>query len=248
MRSYSVRTRLRTVRIIVLSTGALLVVLYYFGLHLVLPDPLLVNRYESAIVSPGYKIVPPFSFPVPHVTRPVSEIAGMKWVRDLTEDLTYRESRLIYLSVVNQKFYETFLNWLVAAYRNTDIAVQDILVLALDEYVYHALLLRAIPTVLVKPEWIIRRYASVKLLKWASSWDVQVTRETVLRLLNHWGYDVAVIDIDAVPLRDPRELFDKYPRSDMVASFGLKTVQSPGGNDWWMCIGVALLRGTSAMG
>lgn len=172
----------------------------------------------------------------------------MKWMRDLVENLAIRKSKLIYLSVVNQKFYEIFLNWLIAVDRNTDIALDDLLVLALDEHVHSALLLRAIPTVLVKPEWVIRHYGLVKLLKWASSWDVQVTRETVLRLLNHWGHDVAVIDIDAVPLRDPQELFNKYSQSDVIGSFALQTVRSPGENEWWMCIGVAVLRSTTPMG
>ena len=88
---------------------------YFNAMNWCLPSKSAVNRYEAATIRPGYRIVPPFSFPFPEIMKSVDEIAAMKWVRDLAENLArHRTSKQVYLQVVNEKYYELFLNLLVA--------------------------------------------------------------------------------------------------------------------------------------
>ena len=50
--------------------------------------------------------------------------------------------------------------------------------------------------------------------------QVHVVRLAVLRLLNHYGYDVINYDCDAIPLRNPQPVFDEYTDTDLIGTFG----------------------------
>ena len=220
-------------------------VVYFNAMNWCLPSKSAVNRYEAATIRPGYRIVPPFSFPSPHIVKPVGEIAAMKWVRDLAENLAHRTSKQVYLQPVNEKYYELFLNLLVAFKKNTMMDLEKILVVATDEYAFNALTLRGMSVVLIKPEWIIRHYTTIRLSKWQMSWEVFILRQAVVRLLNHWNHDVFIIDADAIPLKDFHALFEKYPKSDIIGSYSLKAIYHPDTNS--MCAGFALYKATTAV-
>jgi hypothetical protein len=69
-----------------------------------------------------------------------------------------------------------------------------------------------------------------------------------MSLLNHWGFDVAMIDTDALLLKDPWPLFEKYPESGIVASQGKFPNEL---NAKWgtaLCVGVILIRSSNQTG
>ena len=218
---------------------------------LFLPSPstraTLTHKLESITIRPGYQIVQPFSLPLPSVMKPVDEVLHMKWLTDLADDLSHRNSKQVYLQVVSEKSYEAFLNWLIA-FKNTGIDLKKVLVVAACEHVFDAITIRDISTVLIKPQWIIRHSTLLKLSKRAPSWNLRILHQTVLRLLNYWRYDVAVVDIDAILLKNPRKLFEKYPDSDIIGSYSLESVVNyPYRNVWSLCTSVAMFKGTTSL-
>ena len=50
--------------------------------------------------------------------------------------------------------------------------------------------------------------------------QVHLVRLAVLRLINHYGYDVVNYDCDAIPLKNLGPVFNKYKDADIVGTFG----------------------------
>lgn len=78
--------------------------------------------------------------------------------------------------------------------------------------------------------------------------QIMMARISVMRLLNLWGFNVAMIDTDALLLKDPWELFDQHPHRDIVASMG--RFPSELSSQWGtsLCVGVILIRSSSQTG
>ena len=228
--------------LLIIICFVIITAVYLCADHFLTPNVHTVNRFIAATVRPGFDIRPPFSFPDPKYIRPVEEVARMKWVHELADILAKKTNKIVYLTSVDKGYFVTLLNWLVAVDLNTNIDINDIIVLSFDKTTYDILKMRSISTIYVKMEELINHHF---VLAWASSsvyfWDVGITRIAVVRLMNHWGYDVSVIDLDAIPLKDISPLFEKYSDSDIVGSHSFAKILG-------ICFGFVLFRSTPRNG
>lgn len=184
-----------------------------------------------------------FNFPHPQVFKPTQKILSANWVHELKDYLhSIHPARSLTITVATKSFIPNLLNWLIAAYRLAEPPMDHVLVLAFDKAVFSLLSARKIPCVYVPYSSVLK-----KLKKGVST--VWMTRLAVIRLLNHWGYDVLQLDTDAVPLRNPHLLFDGYSDYDLVGARGVLPFEL-GHGPWGftLCMGAALLRGTQRMG
>ena len=237
------RRRLLLLTIIILS---FLVVLYICVHYLMLPNIDSVNRYVSISIRPDFNIKPPFSFPEPNVIKPVEEVVHMRWLLELVDILADRTSKRIYLLTCDMKHYGSLLNWLVAAYVNTEIELRDILVISSDKTLYKILKSREISTIYVEMRDLIRHYSIHYWTRHGATSDVMITKMAIVRLILHFGFDVVVFDVDAIPLRDPHALFSSFHNSDIIGAHALEDhAQS---YKWSLCFGFVLFKSTPRVG
>ena len=197
---------------------------------------------------PDFTIKPYFSFPLPQYTNPLPTILRSEWVHSLKEYLSTLETGSKQVSVVtaNWEHEVVLLNWLISAFLVASPPVENVLVLSLSRKLYEMLKSKNIPVIFIDPTTIIRSSAT-HFIRTAFS-QVHIVRLSLFRLLNHWGYNVVMYDSDAIPLKNPQQLFNKYPTASLIGSAG-KGPESI--NSLWgrtICTGVLLLRSSSVMG
>ena len=171
---------------------------------------------KDALGEEPFKISPPFRFPQPAFSRSASGLLASHWVRDLQLYLKTSRGRTISLVTSTSEHTEVLMNWLIAAYVRLEQPLQDVLVLSLDARLHSELVSRGIPSLFVSKSMVISPEASVPRV----FSQVHVVRMAVLRLLNHYGYDVVNYDCDAIPLRNPQPVFDAYSDTDLIGTFG----------------------------
>lgn len=197
---------------------------------------------------PDFTIKSYFSFPLPQYTNPLSTILQSEWVHSLEEFLVTLETGSKQISVVtaNWEHEVVLLNWLISAFLVASPPVENVLVLSLSRKLHEMLKSKSIPVIFIDPTTIIRSSAT-HFIRTAFS-QVHVVRLSLFRLLNHWGYDVVMYDSDAIPLKNPQPLFNKYPTASLIGSAGKgpETIMSVWGRT--ICTGVLLLRSSSVMG
>ena len=193
---------------------------------------------------PPFTVQANFGFPSPTLLRSEKEILEAEWVEELQGYLISRPSKTLVMVTSSISYVEVLLNWLVALERNTQTDPADVLIISVDAELHRALKQRELSSVLVQSETMMKANLTFRNTAFT---QIRVMRLALWRLLNHWGYSVLNIDIDAVPLRDLQPLFEAYREADMVAQQGY-----PG----WrykdfgatMCTGAVLYRSTPAMG
>ena len=184
-----------------------------------------------------------FQFPHPQVFLPTNTILGADWVQNLKDYLlTIHPSRSLTITVATKSFIPNLLNWLIAAHLLVQPPMENVLVLAFDRDVHMLMARRKIPNVYVPIRSVMKGLRRGVSTIW-------MTRFAVIRLLNHWGYDVLQLDNDAIPLKDPRFLYDPYTEYDIVGARGILPFEL-GRGPWGftLCMGAALLKGTEKMG
>lgn len=213
--------------------------------------PMALPQYTNLDVSTGkddsslptFTIRPGFSFPHPQAYLPTQTILGMNWIQELRDCLlSIHPARSLTITVATEKFIPNLLNWLIAAHLLVDPPLQHVLVVAFDEKVHTIMKERKIPCVYV-PFSSVMKYARKGVSR------VWMTRLAVIRLLNHWGYDVQQFDNDAVLLRNPELLFGAYSDCDLAGARGILPYEL-GRGPWGftLCMGAAWLRATEKMG
>ena len=140
----------------------------------------------------------------------------------------------------NSAYKEVLLNWLISAAFIAAISLEQILVVALDNPLWRLMHDRGFQSVFVPPSSLTRDTTLFG--------QIMFTRLSVMRLLNHWEFDVAMIDTDALLLKDPWPLFEQFPDSDIVASQG--KFPSELSSQWGtaLCVGVILIRSSNQTG
>ena len=240
--------RCKNVSALFVSLLCILLLLFFRGEELLLPNIIDVNRYYAVTISPGFEIKPPFSFPQPDGVKSVEEVSNMNWFHDLANIMAKKKNiKIIYLLACDNYAYPSLLNWLVAAYVNTEIDIEDILVLSLDEKVYRSLLERDISTIYIKTEEFIRYYHFLSWWETDDVWLHATIRMSIARLMSHWGFNVAIFDVDAIPLKDLDGLYKVFADSDIISSHSLKEAGKFTGG-WSMSLGFAFFRSNKIVG
>ena len=181
------------------------------------------------------------------ILLPASDILGADWITSLKDILSVRENlakdKLVITVICTEPYYNVLVNWFAAWYKNTKIDVADVLIVVTEEEVYHSLRTRKLSVLYVRKESIIEEPERHSKFR-----QILMIRCSVTRVLNYWGYDVAMMDLDAIALRDPRSIFRSYPDAQVVASKG--TFPHELSKLWGqtLCMGFVLFRSSSATG
>ena len=188
------------------------------------------------------------SLPEPAATRSLRKLLQSEWVGQLQAYLETVSSGPVTLVSSDYGYREVLLNWLISATVRVAKPLSNILVLSLDASLYHLLVNRSISCIHVSPGALLK--PSIKLSRHVSFTQVHVMRLTVMRLINHWGFDVANYDTDALILKNPEHFYYTGSLKDrnFIGSFGHfpKTVL----REWGVavCIGVVFIRSSPQTG
>ena len=184
------------------------------------------------------------TLPFPSNTFSAMKLLQQQWVDDLRHILSEipLESPPVHIVAGNYAYRELVLNWLITAKIKVTPPLSNIIVLSIDKALCNLLNKSNIKCLFVDR----KAYLTEKIRQDFRS--ILILRLTVIRLLNYWGYDAANIDADAIMLKNPEPLYERYKESDMVAGRG--TYPSPLGREWGatICGGTFMIRSTPNTG
>lgn len=165
-----------------------------------------------------------FTLPFPKQTLSIRDLIRQRWMEDLQSYLhTVSPNSLVSIVAADSTLKDMLINWLVSAVVRSNHRLSQTLVLSLDQPLYQTLTEHGINTVYMDPKELLGHDISSnsnakrgKMFKMA-----MISKVTVMRLMNHWGYDVASYDIDAIILKNPEQLYYlEFKSSDMIGSRG----------------------------
>ena len=185
-----------------------------------------------------------FSFPQPLAVKRREHIAQEQWVQDLRLLLSNVKSRQVALVTSNIQYIDILLNWLISATVRSGMPLGSVIVVSLDRSIHHLLQSKAIPSVYLPPYSLLNpnAYFSVPFER------VMMIRLAVMRIINHFGFDVANYDTDAIILRDPRPLYANFSNYDIIGSVG--KIPEDLVKEWGItiCIGVVVIKASHRTG
>ena len=122
-----------------------------------------------------------FHFPHPRASEVTDIIKKYSWIQELQSILKdWKPKRRVVMVASNSAYEEVLLNWLISA--ALVIPLNQILVIALDEPVWSLMHNRGFQSVFVPPSSLTHKSTLFG--------QIMLTRLSVIRLLNHWGFDV----------------------------------------------------------
>ena len=157
-----------------------------------------------------------FHMPCRKVYRPVKEIVTASWMKPLLRILSSFEGKQVTLVIANKAYQDVLLNWLISARVKCNPPIENIIVVCLDGDLYKLLQSRNIPSIVAQfgtvlsTNYRFRRFFEL----------IMMIRLAFMRLINRLGYDCAMYDIDAIILKNPQPLYDKYADVDIIGSRG----------------------------
>lgn len=141
-------------------------------------------------------------------------------------------------------YTDVLLNWLTFAVIKAGLSLNTILVVSFDKILYDFLKTRQVNSIHIEAEELfegdILKHKYAKML---------ITRMSLMRLTNHFGYDAAHYDPDAILLKDPWTIFyNQYCDSDIIAGQATYPFEIHEEYGVTMCMGSVFLRSTPATG
>ena len=185
-----------------------------------------------------------FHMPCPSVYRSINEIVTAIWMKPLLRILSSFQGNQVTLVIANDAYRDVLLNWLISALIMSHPPIDNILVVCLDNKLYNLLQSRDISS-------IIAPFSSVLNTKhyFRGYFElIMMMRLGFMRIINRLGYDCAMYDIDAIILKNPQTLYDKWDSMDIVGSRG----ELP--RELWrrwgvsICIGAVFIRNIARTG
>ena len=201
-----------------------------------------------------FNIKKPFLLPFPFATQNVEDLLKNQWVKDLKKTLSEIPNKSAPISIVssNYRYRSLLVNWLIGAKTLVDPPISNVIIFALDQELCTEILLKRKfkECIYVNPRDMLTQTVFNQIMKSNSRVAlimIMVMRLTAMRLMNHWGFDVANYDTDAIVLKNPESLY--YSRdSDMVASHG---TNPPRYTQKWgvgICGGMFMIKSSSKTG
>ena len=181
--------------------------------HSVLNISTLAHRVRQ--LPERYSVQPQFKWPQPKALRPVQELLVSEWMRELQQILSSLHSLQLTVVFSNQAYTEVLLNWLIAALARASLDLSQLLVVALDHKLHSLLREKEINSILLSQNNFLP-----DVLREGEFPRVMMARVAIIRLLNHFGYDVINYDTDAILLRDPATLLHRNSQATIIGTFG----------------------------
>ena len=156
-------------------------------------------------------------------SKPMEVILEEDWVCDLQEFLSKvdPERRLVNMIAANSNFTDPLLNWLISSHLRLEEPMIDVIVISLDSPLHELLIDRGIPSLLITPSSVMFTEDFPEVYHKHNGF--YQARMMVMRLINHWGYNTANYDTDAIILQNPQSIYDadEYADFDIIAGFAI---------------------------
>ncbi len=183
------------------------------------------------------------SLPCSRVYKPVRDVMEAQWITALIEFLSRCESKEVTVVIANTAYKEVLLNWLIAAELVAKPPIQNILVVALDSRLHDMLEDRGLDSIWVPFSSILSKsYRYKRYFEF-----IMMVRLGMMRIVNYFGYDCAMYDIDAIVLKSPQKLYSRY-KTDIVSSRGSLPKELMRKWHVTMCIGAVFIRSNPRTG
>ena len=198
----------------------------------------------------SFEIRKPFGLPMPNFTVSVEELLSTIWMSELKEILSNwptKSCNPITLLIADHKYRAALVNWMVTSSVVVQPPVNNILVLSLDKYLYELLKYRRIscihidPTTIMVPKFKHRPTPIPKA-------HAMIIEMTVMRFINHWGFDIDFYDVDALIMRSPLTIYQRYSGADIIISTGFHPHWIERIWGFTVCTGVILIRSSPQTG
>ena len=185
-----------------------------------------------------------FHMPCRKVYKPVSEIVMASWMKPLLRILSSLEGKQVTLVIANNAYRDVLLNWLISAKIVSKPPLENIIVVCLDNTLHRLLQSRDIASIVAPFSTVLNAKHHFKRFFEL----IMMMRLGFMRLINRLGYDCAMYDIDAIILKNPQPLYEKWGGIDIIGSRG----ELP--RELWrrwgvtICIGAVFIRSNSRTG
>ena len=196
----------------------------------------------------------PVDIPFSGYVKNREEVKESGWVTSLQEYLqTLDKTVSPHLNLVFGDFDHRLLvtNWITAALLKINPPLRNILVLSLDAKLCDFLMIRGFPLkcIAVATESVFSPRVRGRGKRAQGQWKAGLmVRLPVLRLISHWGYDVASYDSDAVPIQNPQMLYDMRPDVHVFSSAGTFPLMTSKRWGFTLCAGTLFIRSSSQVG
>ena len=210
-----------------------------------------MSQFNSPIgASYDFLVRQPFTLPDDY-SRSLKEILAQDWVCDLQSFLKNlnKEKHSVNMIAANSNFTDPLLNWLIASLMRLEEPMDDVIVISLDKDLHDLLIGRGIPSLLVTPDSVMRTEDFPEVYHRHNGF--YQARMMVMRLINHWGYDAANYDTDAVMLRNLQSIYDAPENADVDIFAGFAISFPPVLHKKWgatLCNGAWLVRSNARTG
>ena len=180
-------------------------------------------------------------------SKPIGEVVRQPWVYTLQIYLkTVQQGQYISLITAGLNYRDILINWLISALVRVKTPLANVIVLCPNKGLWQFMKKKGIMSLYIPPESIVEQSETKTdaILR-----DVEIIHVTVMRLLNHWGFDVVTYDGDAIILKNPEPVYSRYRDSDLVGTFGGTWPQTLY-KRWGVvvCTGTMVFRSTSHTG
>ena len=189
----------------------------------------------------------PPSFPWLHgeIQSNPERVMLFEWIKDLKSFLISVDVRCPIAIVASDSHYaDALLNWLIMSTVTLEDPIKNILILSLDSSLHQLLQNRSIKSLHILPSSL----AVIKPNRFRPLKQVEVVRFTVMRLLNYWGFDVANYDSDAMIVKNPQPIYDRYSDQDVIGSAGYFPAEIHRKWGVTLCMGAVMIRATKQTG
>ena len=202
-------------------------------------EELFLSQVDSDSYAKRFPFRSDFILPQPEAVQSTDDINRSLWVHDLRVFLaSFSNSTQLSLVTSNSKYTDVLLNWLISYSVRCQLPLANVLVLSIDSSLHYMLVRRGINSVYLPLPALLNPRGN-----FSTAFDqVMMTRLAVMRIINHFGFDVVNYDTDAVLLKDPQPLYDELRNDDIIGSVG--KIPDDLVADWGItiCIGVVLVR------
>jgi len=152
-------------------------------------------------------------FPYSSLTFPPNKMLKSQWAVDFKAKLdAAKPDKLVILLIIKYDNFPSLINWLAHARSHTESLLEKVIVVSLDEQSHYTLLRKGIFSAFVPVGEVIKSLSSSK------AYAEMITRFTLLRILNYWGYDVLQMDSNVIFMKDIQPILDHFNDTDLVAS------------------------------
>ena len=195
-----------------------------------------------------------FTLPMPQLTLPIHKLITQPWMeqlRSFLREIPPHTNFPISIASADFKYKDMLLNWLISATVEIQPPLTRVLVLSLDQQLHDLLIKHGLNSLHIDPSTLLypKVLSHLRTGNHMAFRLVMLLRLTVMRLMNHWGYDTANYDIDAIMLNNPEHLYySKFETSDLIGSQGRFPEQVRNVFGLTMCAGVFMLKSTMETG